>query len=72
LHISLNKAYVTLVCLSIVPKILSRLVFPPPELPRMMTNSPCLMLTETPRRAATPYNPKRYVLWRLSPLITIF
>lgn len=52
-----------------VPKILSKLVFPPPELPKIITNYPCFIERETPLKAATPYNPKRYVLWILSPFI---
>ena len=39
-----------------VPKILSKLVFPPPELPKIITNYPCFIERETPLKAATPYN----------------
>ena len=52
----------TLVSLSIVPIMFKRLVLPPPELPRMITNYPYLILTVPPLKAATPYNPNRYVL----------
>jgi len=59
LKIALSDDEDTFVSLSMVPMMFSRLVFPPPEFPRMMTNYPCLMLTVTPLRAATPSSPKR-------------
>lgn len=48
---------------------LSSVVLPPPELPRMMTNSPAAISNVTPRSAATPSTPSKYVLWRLLALI---
>lgn len=49
--------------------IFNKLVLPPPEFPSITTNSPCLIEREAPLKAATPYNPNKYVLWILSPLI---
>lgn len=62
LKVTLGDADCTLVSLSMVPMMLSKLVFPPPEFPRIITNYPCLIFTVTPLRAATPSNPNRYVL----------
>lgn len=55
--------------LSIVPIMLSRVVFPPPDVPKTVINSPSLMVRLTPLRAGTPSNPRRYVLWTLTSLM---
>ena len=39
-QISLNKLKITLVGLSIVPRIFKSVVLPPPELPRIIINYP--------------------------------
>lgn len=38
------------------------LVFPPPDVPKMHTNSPRFKLKDTPLRAAIPSIPNKYVL----------
>mmetsp|Transcript_21754 Transcript_21754/g.54708 ORF Transcript_21754/g.54708 Transcript_21754/m.54708 type:complete len:269 (+) Transcript_21754:645-1451(+) len=48
-----------LVGLSIVPMTLRRDVFPPPDVPKMQTNSPFRTDSDTPRRAGTPSMPRR-------------
>mmetsp|Transcript_41151 Transcript_41151/g.54030 ORF Transcript_41151/g.54030 Transcript_41151/m.54030 type:complete len:189 (-) Transcript_41151:393-959(-) len=45
--------------LSIVPMMLSRVVLPPPEVPRIVMNSPSCTVRFTPRRAGTPSIPRR-------------
>jgi hypothetical protein len=52
-----------------VPRIFSSVVLPPPELPKIMTNYPGIISKVTPRKAATPSTPNRYVLCRLFALI---
>ena len=51
--------------LSMVPMRFSKLVLPDPDLPSSMMNSPDSTVNETPRMAATPSTPTRYVLWTL-------
>jgi len=45
--------------LSIVPIIFNSVVLPPPEVPRIVMNSPWLIVRFTPRRAGTPSMPRR-------------
>ena len=45
--------------LSIVPIIFKRVVLPPPDVPKIVINSPSLMVSPTPRKAGTPSIPKR-------------
>mmetsp|Transcript_18025 Transcript_18025/g.41712 ORF Transcript_18025/g.41712 Transcript_18025/m.41712 type:complete len:244 (-) Transcript_18025:181-912(-) len=52
--------------LSMVPMMLSNVLLPPPEVPNSITNSPRRTRVETPRNAATPSMPSRYVLWTFS------
>jgi hypothetical protein len=42
------------------------LVFPPPDVPKIQTNSPRFKLIETPLKAAIPSIPNKYVLCTLS------
>jgi hypothetical protein len=48
-----------------VPSMFNNVVLPPPELPRIMTNYPGIISNVTPRKAATPSTPNRYVLCKL-------
>lgn len=45
--------------LSMVPIIFKRVVLPPPDVPRIVMNSPWFTVRFTPRRAGTPSIPKR-------------
>jgi hypothetical protein len=45
--------------LSIVPIILSKVVLPPPDVPRMVMNSPSFIVRPTPRKAGTPSIPSK-------------
>jgi len=56
--------------LSIVPNIFKRVVFPPPEDPKIQMNYPLYMLKFMPLNAATPYNPKIYVFYIFYSLIS--
>jgi hypothetical protein len=42
-----------------VPIIFNSVVLPPPEVPRIVMNSPWLIVRFTPRRAGTPSMPRR-------------
>ena len=45
--------------LSIVPMIFKSVVLPPPDVPRIVMNSPSLIVSPTPLSAGTPSIPSR-------------
>lgn len=49
----------TFVGLSMVPIIFNKVVLPPPEVPKIIINSPSETLNVTPLKAVTPSTPKR-------------
>ena len=59
LKVLLKRVTVPLDGLSIVPMMFSRDDLPPPEVPRIQTNSPCFMVADTPLTAVTPSMPMR-------------
>lgn len=48
--------------LSIVPMMFNIVVLPPPDVPKIVQNSPLLMFKFTPQSAYTPSRPSKYVL----------
>ena len=56
-----SSRYSPLVGVSRQPSVFSKVDFPEPDVPMMVTNSPSRMVNETPRRACTVSSPT----WKL-------